>query len=144
MIGRVSNFTKQLAIALILIISINSSYAQNRGQQGYPPIPDKSSVEKIVNNLAIELELSKDQEEEVSNLYTEHFELIRQMVEESKVTNKRVDRKVMEIMKSDFESNVKTTLTKEQQKKFKQYMIKMKSHRENRPAHKSESKPDKH
>ena len=130
-------------MALVLFIYINSSNAQNRSQQGPPPIPDKSSVEKIVNNLATELELSKDQKEKVSDLYTEHFDTARQMVEESKVTGKKPNRNTMESLKSDFESDVKAVLTKEQQKEFKQYMSKMKNHRQNQPANKSGSRSDK-
>lgn len=139
---RISNLIKYIAMALVLFMYTNSSNAQNHSQQGPPPIPDKSSVEKIVNNLAIELELSKDQKEKVSNLYTEHFDTMRDMTEESKVTGKKPHRKTMEILKSDFESNVKAVLTKDQQKKFKQYMNKMKNHRQNQPVHRSGSRPD--
>ncbi len=141
---RISNFVKYVIIALGLFLITNVTYAQSHGKKGPPPIPDNSSVEKMVDNLALELELSKDQKSKVSNLYTEHFDLMRQMAEESKVTGKKASRKAMETIKSDFESNVKAFLTKEQQIKYDEYIIKMKNYWENRPSHKSGSKPNKH
>ena len=144
MIERISKFPKYVLIALVLIISTNTSYTQNHGRQGPPPIPDSSSVEKMVDNLAIELELSVAQKDKVSGLYTEHFDLMRQMVEENKVTGKKASRKAMESIKTDFESNVNAVLTKDQQKKYEEYIIKMKKYWVNSPTRISGSKPDKH
>jgi len=59
-----------------------------------------------------------------------HFEDVGEMQEKNK--NSRPDREVMEQMRSDFETDVKSTLTKDQQKQFDAFVKKQQSQQNRR------------
>lgn len=100
---------------------------QQRGQQGPPPLPDEEQIADMVSDLSKELSLTEAQESQVSNAYFTHFEELHKMIENS---DSRPNREVMEQIKSDFETEVKSYLTKEQQKEFSAYQKKQQSKRE--------------
>ncbi|MEE4260097.1 MAG: hypothetical protein V2I62_10080 [Bacteroidales bacterium] len=116
---RASNINVFLA-TLTIFLSVTFAQAQPRGKQGPHPIPDAKSVAAMVDNLSDELALNDLQKEKLSDIYTNHFDLLREMVEEDK--NSRPDREMMDNMKNDFETEVKSVLTEDQQKKFDTYM----------------------
>lgn len=92
---------------------------QGRGQQGPPSIPNSKQIEKMVSNLADDISLSEDQENEVLKLYTVHFKEVKE-----KTKSGRPDRKEMELLKNDFEKEVKEALTEEQQELYDAYLKK--------------------
>lgn len=116
---------KLLIVALLIT---TSSFAQQRGgqgggqgggQQGPPELPTTEEVKTMVSDLSSELLLSDDQEEQILELYTSHFEEI-----ENKMSAGRPDRSEMEDLKEDFEDDVKDVLTEEQQELFTAYLKK--------------------
>jgi len=116
-----------LLVLIGLILSI-SAQAQQRNQQGPPPIPNKQEIEEMVSDLSTSLSLSEDQEEQISQLYTKHFEEVK-----AKMENGRPEREEMENLKSDFEKEVKKVLNDEQKKKFDAFI--KKNQRQKGPKH---------
>ena len=93
--------------------------AQQRGQQGPPPMPDDEQIEKMVEDLSEELSLTEDQEKQVSKKYFAHFDEV-----EAKIEAGKPDRKEMETLKSDFEKDIEALLTDEQKEKYIDYLKK--------------------
>ena len=100
-------------IVLITLLSGNFAQAQKGNKQGPPPVPDAEQVDKMVNKLADDLSLSDDQKNQVKDLYIDHFEQVRAVVEDA-----RPDREVMEALAAEFEQNVSEVLTDEQNEIF--------------------------
>ncbi len=114
--------TASLVMILCLTIISTSTYAQQRGgqgerQQGPPPIPSTKQINKMVSDLADEISLTEQQEEQVLELYTNHFEEI-----ESKTKSGRPERDEMESFKRDFENDVRKVLSEDQQELYTSYM----------------------
>ena len=117
---------------IILVLSVTFIQAQPTGgqqgrDQGPPPVPNDKQIEKMLTDLSKELSLSEEQEKQISDLYFTHFEEMGEMQEANK--NSRPDREVMEKMKDDFESGVKSYLTKDQKKSYNAYLRKQESQR---------------
>lgn len=110
------------ALMLLALTGSNLINAQppGGGQQGPPPIPNTKQIKEMVSDLADEISLSTEQEEDVLELYIEHFE----EVEEQTSGNARPDRQEMEALKTKFESEVKALLSEEQQEQFTAYQKK--------------------
>lgn len=119
------NATRLILVSLAILFSVTFAQAQPQGkQQGPPPLPNDEQIEKMVNDLSSELDLSETQEKQVSEFYFAHFEEVEAVTDDGK---SRPDREVMEQMKKDFETDVKSVLTKDQQKEFDAYMKKKES-----------------
>lgn len=122
--------TRLVLAALTVMLSITLTQAQpggqKGGQQGPPPLPTDEQIENMVTDLSKELALSESQENQVSELYFAHFEEVEALIDDG---NSRPDREVMEKMKKDFQTEVKSVLTKDQQKEFNAYMKKKESQR---------------
>lgn len=127
---RIKNYSSRILAIIVLVIIVSLLQAQPPGGQGGqrggpPPIPNDKQIEKMVAGLTEDLSLSEDQEKQVSDAYFAHFEEVAEIQEK----NSRPDREVMEQMGADFESEVKSHLTKDQQKKYDKYLKKQKSQR---------------
>lgn len=110
-----SNLKKNLTLAIITIGLMFPMLliAQPRGQQGPPKPPTKSEIKKMVTELSTELSLSDEQQTKISKMFYSHFEEVEKSMESGK--NK------MDSLREDFETEVKTVLTKKQQKQFKEF-----------------------
>ncbi|SNR37938.1 hypothetical protein SAMN06265371_102111 [Lutibacter agarilyticus] len=115
-------------LVVVALVITTSAFAQQRGQQGGqrgggkqapPELPTSKEIKTMVSNLSGELLLSDEQEEQVLELYTLHFEEV-----ENKTKSGRPDRNEMEELKEDFENEVKAVLTEEQQELFTAYLKK--------------------
>ena len=92
------------------------------GQGGPPSIPSDKEIVSMVSDLADEIDLSELQEATVLQLYKEHFSEVKQ-----KTKSGRPKREEMETLKSDFEDEVKETLTEDQQKLYINFIKKNQS-----------------
>lgn len=92
---------------------------QQGGQQGPPAAPTADEIEEMVSDLAKEILLSEEQEEQVLELYTTHFEDV-----EDKTSSGRPDRDEMEALKTSLENDVKALLTDDQKKLYTTYLKK--------------------
>jgi len=124
------NFKKTTKIVIILAIALitSATFAQQRGggqggdqgggqEQGPPPIPSEKQIKKMVSDLSEEISLNDEQEEEVLELYTSHFEQLK-----AKTKSGKPDRSEMEKFESEFENEVKALLTEDQQKAYTTYL----------------------
>lgn len=116
-------------LGLLIMFLGTTAYAQpGQGRQGPPPLPDDQQIEEMVADLAKELSLTEAQEAKVSELYFAHFEEAKKLAKNNQ-EKRREDREVKEKLRDDFEKDVKTLLTKEQQDQFDAFQKKNKPQR---------------
>lgn len=119
---------KKLSLLIILaFLSTNIVFAQDR-PQGSPPIPNDEQIEEMVKDLAKEISLTNEQEEQVSDLYVEHFEKVAAQQEKNK-GSRGAGREAMGKLTSDLEDSVNALLTKDQKKLYEAYLKEQKSKR---------------
>ena len=109
--------TLKIAVIMLLVVSVQSCFSQPQRGQGDPPTPDKEQIEDMVNKLTKELELNDEQVSQITKKYNDHFDEVEKMMEDG-----RPERSVMEKMKSDLETDVKSVLTEDQKKQFEKLM----------------------
>ncbi len=134
---KMNNIWKIVVLALVIT---TSAFAQQRGQQigqrggsgkqGPPKLPTAKEIKTMVSDLSGELLLSDEQEEQVLELYTSHFEAV-----EDKTKSGRPARSEMEALKDDFEKDIKAVLTEEQHELFTAYQ--KKNSKKRRPQRKN-------
>lgn len=126
------NYSSRLLAITVFLLSVALVQAQPPGggqggqRGGPPPIPNDQQIEQMVTDLSKELSLTEKQENQVSEAYYAHFEQLEGLVGDG---SSRPDREVMEKLKDDFETEVKSYLTKDQQKQFDKYQKKQQSNR---------------
>ncbi|PKQ62671.1 hypothetical protein BZG01_16980 [Labilibaculum manganireducens] len=121
---RIIKLTIILRIAVMMLLDVNFAQAQQRDQQGPPPIPDASQIKTMVMKLSGTLVLNDVQSKQMYDLFTAHFEELSAKIESS-----NHPRSEMEALKTKFETEVKSILTTEQQKQFEVFM------KQNEPKH---------
>ncbi len=90
---------------------------QGGGQGGPPALRTAKEIKTMVSDLSEDLLLSDEQEEQVLELYTEHFEEV-----EDKTSAGRPDRDEMEVLKTSLENDIKALLTNDQKKLYTTYL----------------------
>jgi len=119
-----TNFLKTtglLSLILILITIATILQAQPGGKQGPPPIPNEKQIEKMVTDLSKELSLDETQQQQVSEMFVAHFNEVKEVQNKYKASHE-AERKEMDSARNEFEKEMKTVLTKEQQKQFDEFM----------------------
>lgn len=108
-----------LIIATMLFFSINLS-AQQRQERNQPPKPPSTeAVNKMVDELSAKLSLNKSQKQKVSDLYTAHFNEVRNSTNNNE---KNVGREEIEKKRRNFEEQIKSLLNDEQKTEFDNFM----------------------
>ena len=124
-IKKTVNFVLILCVMLIAsTISAQQRGPQGGGQQGPPAVPTAKEIKEMVSDMSKEISLDEDQETEILELYTAHFNEVKK-----KTKSGRPDRNEMESLKTNFEKEVKAVLTEEQQKLYATYQKKNNSKR---------------
>ena len=118
--ARIKKTLKHTLLLCIVLIG-SAAIAQQKspqvgGQQGPPPVPTNKEIKEMVSDMSKEVLLNEDQEEEILELFTAHFNEV-----EEKTKSGRPDRNEMESIKINFEKEVNSVLTKEQQKQYATY-----------------------
>lgn len=116
---------RNITATFIFIMTASMAQAQPGSQQGPPPIPSDKQINKMVKELDKELSLSDKQEKQVSGLYFTHFEEI-ETIQKSK---QRPSREKMEKLDTEFETDVKKVLNKDQQELFTAWLKKQEKQR---------------
>lgn len=127
--------SREIYLVVVLTVLFTSvGFAQKRspkggGQQERPKmeIPSAKEINEMVNELSKDILLSAEQSEKVKELYTTHFAAVEQ-----KMKNGRPDRKEMQSLKEEFESDINSILSKDQQKLFEKFH---KEQKDNRKKH---------
>lgn len=121
---RMNNIWKLVVVALVITTSAcgqqrgGQGGGQRGGGQGGPPaLPTSDEIETMVSDLSDEILLTDEQEAEVLELYTEHFEAV-----EEKTSSGRPDRDEMDALKEDLENDINELLTEEQQELYTTYL----------------------
>lgn len=125
---------KNTARTLILLIALSASsvsIAQQGRPSGPPPIPDQTQIEGMVDQLSTELSLNDEQQSQISELYSIHFEELNDMASSQQGASQQMQQE-MEKKKSSFEKEIKSVLTSEQKKKYTKY-LKENTPQNNRP-----------
>ncbi len=108
-----------LIIATILFISGNL-LAQQQPERNQPPKPPTvTEVNKMVDDLSVKLSLDKAQKQKVSDLYTAHFNNVRESMgnKEGKGSPEEMQQK-----RKNFEEQVKSLLNDEQKTEFDKFV----------------------
>jgi hypothetical protein len=112
------NLSITLLIAAMFFLTTNLS-AQKRQEQGPPPIPNETQINKMVEDLSTELSLSEKQKAEFLSLYTDHFAEVKELIK-----SQRKSKEEMESKKAEFEDEIKNLLSDKQQDLFDDFMEK--------------------
>ena len=112
----------------VLLFSLTSCAQPQRGQQGPPPLPNEKQITNMVNDVAKELSLTQEQKTQVSELYFEHFNEVKETMKNNR-GNREETRKMMDVLKAKHDTNVKALLTIKQQEQFTAYQEKNKPRR---------------
>lgn len=119
---------KRISIFLALtLLSTGLIFAQAPGQPGPPSPPTDKQIEEMVEELDKELDLSDVQNEQVSELYFDHFDKVEDLMKSSQ----RPSRTQMEALRSKFEEGVKALLDEKQQKLYTAYLEEQEKQRSN-------------
>jgi Spy/CpxP family protein refolding chaperone len=113
------------ALLLCMILIAGSSYAQQGGSRGGgqgggqrpPKLPTTKEIKEMVSDMAKEISLNEEQEDEILDIYQAHFDEV-----EEKTKSGRPDRNAMESLKTNFEKEVNAVLTEEQQELYSAYL----------------------
>ncbi len=112
------NLSITLLIAAMFFLTTNLS-AQKREEQGPPPIPNETQINKMVEDLSAELSLTEAQSAKILGLYSDHFAEVKKLMK-----SQRKSREEMESKKAEFEDEIKNLLNEEQQDLFDEFMEK--------------------
>lgn len=126
---RIQKNTSLLVAIFSILMSINLVQAQQSRPQGPPPTPTDKQIEKMVEDLDETLSLTDDQEKQISQKYFAHFDEVK-----AKVKDGKPKREEMEKLKTEFEADVKSVLTDDQQDLYSSYI---KEQKQNRPQRQS-------
>lgn len=120
---KMNKFWKMLVVTLVITTSACGQQGGGKGgsqggRQGGPPeLPTSQEIETMVSDLSDDLILSEEQEVQVLELYTEHFEEV-----EEKTSSGRPDRDEMEAIKTSLENDVKALLRDDQEELYTTYL----------------------
>ncbi|MBT8318197.1 MAG: hypothetical protein HKP59_11295 [Lutibacter sp.] len=104
-------------LAVVLVITTSACGQQRGGQSGPPALPTAKKINTMVSDLSDDLLLSDEQETQVLELYTKHFEEV-----EDKTSSRKPDRNEMEALKNSLENDIKALLTNDQKKLYTTYL----------------------
>ncbi len=122
----IKNFRKIISVVMITILTGSFALAQpSGGQQGPPQVPGEKQIKKMIGDLDKELDLTEEQNTQVSELYFAHFDQMEVLTESSQ----RPSREKMEALESTLEKEVKAVLTEDQQKQYTAWLKKQEKQR---------------
>ena len=121
---KMNKIWKMLVVALVITTSAcgqqrggQNGPPQGGGQSGPPALPTAKEIKTMVSDISDDLLLSDEQEEQVLELYSEHFEAV-----EEKTSSGRPNRDEMDALKEDLENDINELLTEEQQELYTTYL----------------------
>ncbi len=110
-----------LLASFIFLLSNLSAQDMQRKPQGPPQIPSEKQIEKMISDLETKLSLSETQKQKMTEIMNDHFKTMKTVQEKYKKSHE-AERKEMETLKGDFDNEIKSVLSKEQEVLFKEFM----------------------
>ena len=89
------------------------------GPGGPPALPDSAQVVQIVDEIAVTLELTADQKEQILGLHFDHFEEARELMSD-RSGDREGQRQKMAALREEFENAVSELLDENQNTVFKE------------------------
>ncbi len=126
-----------LASFMFTLTNINAQQMQQK-PLGPPPIPSEKQVQKMISDLETKLSLSEEQKQKMTEIMSDHFKIMKTVQEKYKKSHE-AERKEMETLKGNFDSEIKSVLSIEQSVLFEEFM-KEKRPRDNRKMQKPQGK----
>lgn len=114
------NFGIVLLLTSMILLSSNLFAQQEQRKRQGSPIPNETQINKMVNDLSVELSLSEAKKSEILALYIDHFSEAKTSMENN--SGQRKSREEMEIIKTKFEDDVKSLLNSEQQGLYGEFL----------------------
>lgn len=121
---KMNKIWKLVVVALVITTSAcgqqrgGQGGPQQRGGQGGPPeLPTAKEIKTMVSDMSDEILMTDEQEEQVLELYTEHFEAV-----EEKTSSGRPDRDEMKELKENLENDIEKLLTDDQKELYTTYL----------------------
>ncbi|MEO9853376.1 MAG: hypothetical protein ABJH72_00655 [Reichenbachiella sp.] len=105
---------KYIGIILITIATASIGCSQSQQRQRPHKFPDAAQIEKMVEELSLQLELTDEQKKNVSSLFSTHFE-------EAKATKQKT-RETMEGLRKEFIEQVTAEIGEDKEDEFKTFM----------------------
>ena len=121
-------FKMKNLISVITVIIISSSFTFAQPQQGRPILPNDERINRMVDDMANQLSLTKSQKEEILTLHKEHFQKLKQMFKEEK-TNRKKTKEEHEQLRMELEKDVESLLNDVQKTKYKEFVKKLEARR---------------
>ncbi len=125
MFTKMKTMKKNIAtFALMTALVFAGSFVKAQGfRQGPPPpgMPDSIRVMNMVDRMAYRLNLTDEQKQEITDLYAAHFKEVEAKRKEM-MNERQQHREEMEKIRQDFQKQVKSQLTQEQQEEFDEFM----------------------
>ncbi|MGN6510557.1 MAG: hypothetical protein ACTHLD_13935 [Chitinophaga sp.] len=113
---------KQFLFALAFMLAVNvAAFAQQGGGNGQRRTPEERA-KMTVERLTKQLQLNNDQAVKLGTVYTEFYKDMQKKREEAQAGGNRMDREAFQKMGNERDEKVKTVLTEEQFKKYKEQM----------------------
>ena len=125
-------------LVVVLVGTLISVGLQAQHRQGPPRPPDQAQIKQMVDKLSAALSLTEYQKTEILRLFNDHFEKMNEVMkkigpppeerggkERGHDRGSRPGQKEMENLRAGFEKDVKALLNEEQQKKFDEFMKKI-------------------
>ncbi|MBO9151565.1 hypothetical protein ACFOTA_05065 [Chitinophaga sp. GCM10012297] len=123
---------KQILFALAFMLAVNvAAFAQQGGGNGQRRTPEER-VKMTVERLTTELQLNKEQAVKLDTVFTKFYKDMQKMREEAQAGGGRMDREAFQKLGGERDEKVKTVLTDDQFKKYKEQMEAMRQRGGNR------------
>ena len=106
-------------ITLSILFFANVVTAQQR--PGPPEIPDSNKIVQMVNHLASDLALTKEQKAKILKMHLGHFKEVKKALKEFK-GNMDQQKEKMDAKRDKFQKGIKSILTAEQVKKYEKFL----------------------
>jgi hypothetical protein len=109
-----------LLIIGAILFNSGSILAQQQQDRNQPPKPPSTTeVNKMVDDLSVKLSLDKTQKQKVSELFSAHFNKLRESMGNKQGKGSQEE---MQQKRKDFEKQVKNLLNDEQKAEFDKFM----------------------
>ena len=114
-------YNKLFLIFASLLIFTSVVVAQH--QQGPPKIPSPEEITNLVSDMTKQIKLNKDQSAKFEKLFNEHFDEVKERMNNDKVKINR-EKNNRDNHRKEFEDSLKELLSEEQKVNFDEFMKK--------------------
>ncbi|MEO9964820.1 MAG: hypothetical protein ABJF11_03475 [Reichenbachiella sp.] len=114
---------KQISIVLVTMLMATIGCTQSQQRNKRPKLPSAEQIEKMVDELAEQFELTTKQKQNVSSIFNTHFEEVKGM--------KQMNRENMESIKEGFLDQLTAEIGEDKKEDIKTFMDSKKPDKKN-------------